>query len=256
EVRLEQDTDGVGGAGVLDQAGGRAVAALELVAVHAGAAADAALVGLVTAGDAEGGDDVLLVHVMTVDVVQVAVPGLRGDGKQPHIGELGVSLVHPGDDPGVRDTDGVGVGDGDRALHGARLLDPGNAGHLPVAVQAEEAGRQRVARVALAPRVDGRDAGADVVVLDEGLVADFDPGDVGNGVVRAGGAAVLQADGTSARFAGRSGEMRVALGAHGDQGSLLGAVGRGRFGCFARGAVAPGRCRGDRVRHTAVEPVC
>jgi hypothetical protein len=64
--------------------------AFELVAVHARTAADAALIGLVSRGRVEGGDDVLLVHVMAVDVVQVAVPGLRGDRKQPDVGELGV----------------------------------------------------------------------------------------------------------------------------------------------------------------------
>jgi hypothetical protein len=43
EVRLQEDADGVLGAVVRHQARGRARAALELVAVHAGAAADRAL---------------------------------------------------------------------------------------------------------------------------------------------------------------------------------------------------------------------
>jgi len=42
--------------------------------------------------------------VMAVDVVQVPVPCLRGDREQPDVGEVGVSLVHPGDDARVRET--------------------------------------------------------------------------------------------------------------------------------------------------------
>jgi hypothetical protein len=94
----------------------------------------------------------------------------------------------------------------------------------------------------LAPWVDGRDAGSHAVALDEGLVADFDTGDVGDGVVEAGGAAVLQSDGAGARFAGWSGEVRVVLtarGAHGHQGSSPGC------GCFlwppVAGLLSPAR---------------
>ncbi len=80
-------------------------------------------------------DDGVFVDVVAVDVVEVAVPGLGRDREQPDVGEVRVALVHPGDDAGVGDADGVGVGDRDRALAGAGLFDPGDAGHLAVAVQ-------------------------------------------------------------------------------------------------------------------------
>src|SRR5215469_3191668 len=106
----------------------------------------------------------------------------------------------------MRDADRVGVGDGDRALAGTGFLDPGDAGHLAVAVLVVVAGRHRVARVVLAARVDGGDAGPHVVALDQGPVADLDAGHVGDGVVRAGYAAVLQADGAGPGLAGWGGQ--------------------------------------------------
>src|ERR1700761_205163 len=80
EVGLQEDADGVRRVRVVDRSRRSAVAALELVAVHPGAAADAALVGLVDGGAPEGLDDVLLVDMVAVDVVEVAVPGLCRDG--------------------------------------------------------------------------------------------------------------------------------------------------------------------------------
>ena len=211
EVGLQEDADGIGGSVVVDQPGRGAVPALVLIAVHAGAAADGALVGLACARRFQRLDDRVLVDVVAVDVVEVAVPGLRRDREQPGVGEVRVVGVHPGDDAGVRDADRVRVGDRDRALAGAGLFDPRDAGHLAVAVERVIAGRHRVARVGLAARVDGGDSGPDVVALDQGAVADFDPGDVGDGVVGSGSAAELQADPAGAGLAGGGGQMRVVL---------------------------------------------
>ena len=52
-----------------------------------------------------------------------------------------------------------------------------------------KAGRHRIAGPGRAARVDGGDAGADPVALDQREVADLDPGHVGDGVQRAGLAA-------------------------------------------------------------------
>ncbi len=90
--------------------------------------------------------------------------------------------------------------------------------------------------------MDGGDAGSDVVAFDQGAVADLEAGDVGDGVVGAWGAAVLQAEGAGARFAGGGDLAGVSvgcglgmrlLGGHVDQGSwrgfggLEGLLGRG-----------------------------
>src|SRR5205807_9287071 len=130
-------------------------------------------------------------------------PRRPGHGEQPDAGKVRMVLVRPGDHAGVRDADRVRVGDRHRPLAGAGLFDPGHASELAVAVQAEAAGRHRVARVGLAPRVDGGDPGPDVLALDEGPVAHLDAGHVGDRVVRAGDATVLQSDRTGARLACR-----------------------------------------------------
>ena len=168
-------------------------AGLELVAVHAGAAADGAFVWLFMLGGLKRGDHGLLGDVVTVDVVEVAVPGLGGDRQQPHLGELRVIPVHPADDAGVGDPDRVRVGDRYRALEGAGLLDPGDAGHFAVAVLRVEPGSYWVAGVVFAAGVDRRDACPHFVALDQRLVADLNTWDVGDRVPRAWGAAEGQA---------------------------------------------------------------
>src|SRR5205814_1429202 len=94
-----------------------------------------------------------------VDVVEPAVPGLGGHREQPFLRHHRVVRHGPGDDPGVRDADRVGVGDGHRAVERAGLVDPGDPGHLAVAVLGVEAGGYRVAGTFRAARVDGGDAG-------------------------------------------------------------------------------------------------
>ena len=227
-------------------------AGLELVAVHAGAAPDGAFVWLFMLGSLKRGDHSLLGDVVAVDVVEVAVPGLGGDRQQPYLGELRVIPVHPADDAGVRDPDRVGVGDRDRALEGAGLLDPGDAGHFAVAVLRVEPGSHRVAGVVFASGVDRRDACPYFVALDQGLVADLDTRDVGDRVPWACGAAERQAQRASARLARGGGPVRVGI--HGCQGT-------GPPGGPAGGGLAGWRAGGlagvfVRVRHTRSEPVC
>ena len=85
------------------------------------------------------------------------------------------------------------VGDRDRPLEKARLLDPGGAGHLPVAVQREPAGKDRVCQV-LGSWQEDRDAGSDRTLTDSELaltpnqcgVADMDTGHVSDRVEGAG----------------------------------------------------------------------
>ena len=194
-------------------------AGLELVAVHAGAAADGAFVWLFVLGCLKRGDHGLFGDVVTVDVVEVAVPGLGGDRQQPHLGELRVIPVHPADDAGVRDPDRVRVGDRHRAFEGAGLLDPGDAGHFAVAVLRVEPGSNRVAGVVFASGVDRRDACPYFVALDQRLVADLDTWDVGDRVPWAWDTAERQAQRASARLARGGGPVRV--GTHGCQGTGL-----------------------------------
>src|SRR5215471_11666823 len=201
EVSLHEHADGVAGVRVVDQPRRGAGAALELVTVHPGAAADGALVWLAVRRVLERGDHYVLGDMMAVDVVEVAVPGFGGDRQQPDFGELGMVPVHPGDDAGVRDPDRVGVGDHDRALEGPRLFDPGDPGHLPVAVLRVEAGRHRIAGVSLAAGVDRRDTGPYAVALDQRAVADFEAGNVGDGVPGAWPAAEAETESAGAWLA-------------------------------------------------------
>jgi hypothetical protein len=212
EVRLQEDADRVLGAVVRHQARGRARAALELVAVHAGAAADRALLDGAGAGRLKGRDDRLLGDVVAVDVVQVAVPGLGGDGQQPGLGHRRVVLDCPGDDAGVGDADGVRVRDGDRACERAGFGDPGDAGHLAVAVLGVEACGYRVAGAGAAAGVDGGDAGADTGALDQRDVADLDAGHVGDRVPAAGAAGERDSQGAGAGLACRGRAVRVVVG--------------------------------------------
>ena len=99
--------------------------------------------------------------------------------------------------------DAVGVGDHHRPFEEARLLDPGRAGHLAVAVQREPARRTTGSAIeSLAARQDRGDAGAHraladlqlALARDERRVADLDAGDVGDGVGGAGRAVERDAE--------------------------------------------------------------
>src|SRR5262249_57766007 len=115
EVGLDEDPYGMGGARVADHPGGGAGPAFELVAVHAGATADRPLLDGPAGGRLERVDRRLLGDVVPVDVVEVAVPGLRRDRQQPGVGQARVVPGGPGDDRSGGDPDRVGVGGGDCA---------------------------------------------------------------------------------------------------------------------------------------------
>src|SRR5207249_3377846 len=115
---------------------------------------------------------------------QVPVPGLRYHGQKPRVGDLRVTLHRPGDDGSVRHADRMCVGDAEWPRQRTRLRDPGDTGHLSVAVLAMEPGGARVPGVLPATRMDRGDPGPDRIPLDQGGVADLDPRNVGDGVPR------------------------------------------------------------------------
>ena len=124
EVRLHEHPDDVPLVAVGERPRCRPRAALVRVAVHPGATADRALLDRAGARGLERPHRHLDRDVAAVDVVQVPVPRLGRHRQQPGIGDVRVVLHGPGDDPGMRDPDGVRVRDRDRAGGRARLLDP------------------------------------------------------------------------------------------------------------------------------------
>jgi len=154
-------------------------------------------------------DAILLRDVMAVDVVEIAVPGLRRHRQGPAIGQFGVVADGPGDDRGVGDPDGVGVGDGDRQRERAGLLDPRDAGHLPVAVLGEEARGHRVGGTGRPAREDGGHPRPDGIPPDDGRVSDLHAGHVGDGVPVARRPAERYAQGPGPRLAQRRRRVRA-----------------------------------------------
>jgi hypothetical protein len=69
------------------------------------------------------------------------------------------ALDLPGDDRVAHHADAVGVGDHDRTVEKAGVVDPGGAGHFAVAVEGEPGGEDGVVG-SLAAGMDGGDAGA------------------------------------------------------------------------------------------------
>ncbi len=193
-VRLHERGDGEALAAELDDTRRRARPALELVADHAGAAPDVALGHGTGGGSRQRLGDVLRVHVLPADVVQVAVPGL------PHVRHAPVELARPAGldlapHQGVADhSDAVRVGQGDGRHQEAALADPLEAGELAVAVQGVAAGEERLLADLALVRHDHRHAGAHrpladdkgPVALDERDGTDAHAGDVGDRVERAG----------------------------------------------------------------------
>ena len=156
-VALDQHADrvaaGLGG----EHARRGADAALEAVADHPGAAADVALGDGPAARAVERREHVLGLHVEAVDVVEQAVVGLGHDRQAPGLQARPRHL--PLEDRVAHDADAVRVGDRDRALEEAALLEPRRPGHLAVAVEREPGAEHGIA-ARLAARVDDGDAGA------------------------------------------------------------------------------------------------
>src|SRR5271167_1566257 len=136
-------------------------------------------------------------YVESVDVVEIAVPGFGYHGQRPPIAfHVGLAALHfPGYDGVAHHAYAVRVGDHDGAIQEAGVFQPSRARHLAVAVEREPGSEDGVVGVAAAG-MDGGYAGADwafsnfelAAAGDERGVSDFDAFDIGDGVVRAGGA--------------------------------------------------------------------
>ena len=130
-------------------------------------------------------------HVKAVDVVQTPVVCLRYDRQCPEEGRITISL--PRDHRIPNDTHAVRIRDHDRAFEDPRVFDPRCTGHLAIAVQTEPGSKDRIP--SLAPTWQNRGDSRSyrtltydqlTVALDEGGMSDLDPGDICDGVVRAG----------------------------------------------------------------------
>ena len=196
-VALHEDADRVASGFCVEHARTRSDSALEFVADHARAAADVAFFDGPGVSDVEGVPGVFGLHVESVDVVEIAVPGFGDDRKRPpvafHIGRAVLDL--PGDDGVANHANAVRVGDHDGAIEESGVVDPGCAGHFAVAVEREPGGENGVV-AGLSARMNGGDAGAHRAFADfefafagdERGVADLDSFDVGDGIVGAGSA--------------------------------------------------------------------
>src|SRR5208283_5155193 len=94
----------------------------------------------------EGVPGVFRVNVESVDVVEPAVPGFGDDGQRPPVAlHIGRAMFHfPCDDGVADDTNAVRVGDHDRAIQEAGIVDPGGTSHFAVAVESEPSGEYGV----------------------------------------------------------------------------------------------------------------
>src|SRR5262245_6758690 len=193
-VRLHEHPDGPA-AKVAREAPGRGPdAALELMADHARPAADVALRDVPAARPRERRRDVLRPHVAAGDVVQLAVVGLAGNGQAP-VRRCGVVSRRSRRDERVADlADVVRVRYPDCAGEQPGLTDPLQAGQLAVPIERRGAGEDGLRPDVAVVGQDDRHAGADrpapddqpPLTLDQGGVADPDPGDVRDRVARPG----------------------------------------------------------------------
>ena len=190
EVRLHEDAKRVALARDLDDARGRAIAGLEVIGQHAGAAAHTAHGDRARARGVQRCHRVLRRHVESVDVVQVAVIGLGRNRQAPVLPRADAAPDQPADGRIAGDAAGVRIGDGDGRLQLARFLDPHHAGHLAIAVEGVISGRTGHMRLCLAARQDGGDTGAHRPVphpqgplaRDQRHLPHLDTRHVGNGV--------------------------------------------------------------------------
>ena len=160
------------------------------MAHHARAAPDGALLGKTACGAVERREHVRRLHMEAVDVVEAAVVGLGHDRQPPRLQRV-LQRVLPLDDRVAHHAHAVGVGDRYRSFEQPAFLHPGRPRHLPVAVQREPGGKDRIG-VGLTARVHHGDARAHralphdelAAAGDERGVAHFDAGHVGDRVER------------------------------------------------------------------------
>ncbi len=191
-VRLDERADREPAGVRWDDARGCPDPALELVADHAGAAADRALRDRPAGRPRERRVEVLRLHVEPVDVVEDAVVGLPDDRQRPEVGMWAVGAHRVRQERVVDHPDRMRVRDRDRGGQEAGLANPLEAGQLAVAVEAVAAGEERLEEDLAIVGDHHRDAGADwpladharALPADERRVPDAHTGDVGDGVVR------------------------------------------------------------------------
>jgi hypothetical protein len=132
---------------------------------------------------------VLGLHVKSVDVVEPTIVRLGDHRQSPRLEARATHL--PLKNRVAHDTDAVRVGDGDRTLQDAALLEPRGAGHLPVAIEGEPGAKHGIATRTPARMHDG-DPGAHWPppdhelpgTRDESGVPHLDAGDIGDRIER------------------------------------------------------------------------
>lgn len=159
-VRLHERADRPAARRFGDDARRGADAALELVADHAGAAADAAFRDRARTRGGERLRDVPDAHVLPPDVVQESVERLHHDRHAPvHVLALARAALRAlgGDERIAHDADVVRVRIGDRRRQQPRLANPFEPGRVAVAVEHVNAREARlVARARRAARSPSR----------------------------------------------------------------------------------------------------
>ena len=192
EVGLNEGGDGEGAPAIADQSGRGAIAALVVVAVHAGSTTDRSLCDRAGCRGVERRLDVLGADVTTVEVVEVPVPRFGAHRQQPVPREQRVDAVDPADHPGVAGADRVRIRQHDRQIERSGLVDPCGAGHLAVSVERVPACGAGLTDPGPTARQNRGHAGAHraladdqrAVAADQGRHADVDAADIGNGVQR------------------------------------------------------------------------
>src|SRR4029077_4709983 len=152
EVRLQENADNKSSwRSILrnpevDFARGRSISAFELITNHAGPTADASLFRRATVRSIERMPDVFRLKMKAIDVVKPAVPGLCDNGQAPPVTSLiGCAVFDtPGNHCVTCYSNAVRVCDDNRTFEKSALINPCRAGHFTIAVQAEEAGVNRI----------------------------------------------------------------------------------------------------------------
>src|SRR5258708_24302 len=160
-VALHQHADGIATLFRVEDARTGTDPSLEFVTDHARAAADIAFFDRPAVSGIECMPCVLGFDVESVNVVEIAIPGLGDYRERPpvalHVGTAALDL--PGDDCVSNHSDAVRVGDHHGTIEKSGVVDPGRAGHLSIAVECEPGGEHGVV-AGFAARMNGCDSGA------------------------------------------------------------------------------------------------